>query len=180
MMARLPVDDERGFTLVELITVMAMLAVVVTALSSVLVAATEAEEDMNRRFGSQINARIAVDQLRREIHCASSVTPTGASASIAIVLGSRCPFGGGSTVRWCTVGTGSRYALYRSTGATCSSTDKKLINYLTTGSVFTFTAQSTSSLADLSISLPINTNSSTGRPDYRLTDDIVLRNSTRS
>ena len=180
MARRLRLRHERGFTLIELVVVMAMLGIVVTALSSVLIAATKAEEDMSRRFGSQINARIAVDQLRREIHCASSVTPTGSSASIAIVLGSRCPFNGGSTVRWCTVGSGSQYALYRSTGSTCSSADRKFVDYLTSGTIFTYTAQSTSSLAFLSISISINTKVASGRPDYRLTDDIVLRNSTRS
>jgi prepilin-type N-terminal cleavage/methylation domain-containing protein len=172
--------DERGFTLIELLTVLAMLVIVMTALSTVLVAATKAEEDMNRRFGSQINARVALDMLRREIHCASSVSPTGASASITIVLGSRCPFAGGSTVRWCTVGSGSSYALYRTTAATCDASGKKVVDYLTTGSVFTYTPQSTSSLAYLSVSLPVNTNPATALPDYRLTDDIVLRNSTRT
>ncbi len=67
-----------------------------TALSSALVAANKAEEDMNRRFASQINARIALDQLRREIHCASAVTPRARASSITITLGSRCPTAGGA------------------------------------------------------------------------------------
>jgi len=46
--------------------------------------------------------------------------------------------------------------------------------------VFAFTAQSTSSLAFLSVTLPVDSNPSSGQPDYRLTDDIVLRNSTRT
>lgn len=172
-------EEEAGFTLIELLTVLAILLIVVTTLSSVLIAATKTEEEMNRRFGSQINARIALDQLRREIHCASAVTPTGASANIVIVLGSRCPLATG-TASWCTSGGGSRYALYRSSGATCDATGKKVVDYLTAGTVFTFTPQSTSSLAYLSVTLPVNTKPSTGLPDYRLQDDIVLRNSTRT
>jgi prepilin-type N-terminal cleavage/methylation domain-containing protein len=174
------VRDERGFTLIELLTVLAMLVIVVTTLSSVLIAASKGEEDMSRRFGSQVNARIALDTLRREIHCATSVSPTGTSSSITIVLGSRCPFVGGSTVRWCTVGSGSQYALYRTTAATCDSSGKRVVDYLTTGNVFTATAQSTTSLATLSVTLPIDTNTAAGLPDYQLTDDIVLRNSTRT
>jgi type II secretory pathway pseudopilin PulG len=173
--------DESGFTLIELVTVLGMLVVVMTALAYALVAASKSEEEMNRRFGSQINARIALDQLRREIHCASDVMPTGASATITITLGSRCPSAGaGTTVSWCTVGSGTRYALYRLVGATCDATGKKTVDYLTYGTIFTFTPQSSSSLATLAVTLPVNTRPASGLPDYRLADDIVLRNSTRT
>ena len=179
-MALRRIRDARGFTLIELLTVLAMLVIVMTALSSVLIAATKAEEDMNRRFGSQVNVRIALDQLRREIHCASSVSPPGASSSVAVVLGSRCPIGAGSTVRWCVLGSGTRYALYRSTGASCTTSDRKMVDYLTFQSAFTFAPQSTSSLAYLSVDLRVDTKPAAGLPSYRLTDDIVLRNSTRT
>jgi prepilin-type N-terminal cleavage/methylation domain-containing protein len=173
--------DERGFTLIELVTVLGMLVIVMTALSYALIAATKAEGEMNRRFASQINARIALDQLRREIHCASAVTPAGASASIVIVLGSRCPSAGaGTTVSWCTTGSGTRYALYRLVGVSCNTSGKKAVDYLTSGTVFSFAAQSVTSLAVLSVTLPVNTRPASGLPDYRLTDDIVLRNSSRT
>lgn len=172
--------EEGGFTLIELVTVLGMFLITVTCLSWALIAANKAEEDMHRRFGSQINARIALDQLRREIHCASAVTPVGTSASITITLGSRCPTAGaGTTVSWCTAGSGTRFALYRLTGGTCNTTGRKAVDYLTTGTVFSYVAQSTSSLAILSVTLPVNTNPASGRPDYSLTDDIVLRNSAR-
>ena len=173
--------DERGFTLIELITVLGMLVIVMTALSYALIAAQKSEEEMNRRFASQINARIALDQLRREIHCASTVSPTGASATIVIVLGNRCPSAGaGATVSWCTTGSGTRYALYRLVGASCDATGKKSVDYLTSGTVFSFVPQSVTSLAVLSVTLPVNTRPASGLPDYRLTDDIVLRNSSRT
>ena len=173
--------DERGFTLIELVTVLGMLVIVMTALSYALIAASKSEEEMNRRFASQINARIALDQLRREIHCANSVTPTGASATITIVLGSRCPSAGaGTTVSWCTTGSATRFALYRSVGGTCDATGKKAVDYLTSGTVFSFTPQSVTSLAVLSVTLPVNTRPASGLPAYQLTDDIVLRNSSRT
>ena len=174
-------SEEAGFTLIELITVIGMFLITVTALSSALIAATKAEEDMNRRFSSQINARIALDQLRREIHCASAVTPAGSSAAITITLGSRCPSAGaGTTVSWCTSGSGTRYALYRLVGTTCSTAGRKTVDYLTNGTVFSFAAQSTTSLAILSVTLPVNTRPASGLPGYNLTDDIVLRNSSRT
>lgn len=172
--------EESGFTLVELVTVLGMFLITVTALSYAMIAAHKTEEDMNRRFGSQINARIALDQLRREIHCASAV-PTATAASITITLGSRCPTAGaGTTVSWCTSGSGTRYALYRLVGATCNATGRKTVDYLTSGTVFAFVTQSTTSLAVLSVTLPVNTKPASGLPDYNLADDIVLRNSARA
>jgi prepilin-type N-terminal cleavage/methylation domain-containing protein len=173
--------EESGFTLIELVTVMAMMLIVMAAVTEAMIAANKTEEDLNRRFGSQVNARIALDQLRREVHCASAVTPTGTSATITITLGSRCPTAGaGTTVSWCTSGSGSRYALYRLVGATCSASGRKAVDYLTAATVFSYAPQSTSSLAVLSVTLPVNTNPASGLPDYKLADDIVLRNSSRT
>jgi type II secretory pathway pseudopilin PulG len=177
--------DERGFTLIELVTALGMLLIVVTALSGVLISATHIEADINRRFSSQVNARIALDQLRREIHCASSVSPIAPATSVAqgvtIVLGSRCPSAtGGATVSWCTSGSVTRWSLYRQVGTTCTTSGKKAVDYLTSGDVFTFTSQSTSNLAYVSVALVVNTNPASGEPPYSLTDDIVLRNSVRA
>ena len=174
-------SDESGFTLVELVTVLGMFLITVTCVTAALISANNVEEDMTRRFGSQINARIALDQLRREIHCASAVSPAGSSSSIVITLGSRCPTAAsGTTVSWCTSGSGTRYALYRLVGSTCNTTRRKAVDYLTTGTVFSFTLQSTSTLAVLSVTLPVNTRPASGLADYRLEDDIVLRNSQRA
>lgn len=171
--------DERGFTLVELVTALGMLLIVVTALTSVLVVATKAEEEMNRRFTSQINARIALDQLRREIHCASSVT--GTYTSITVVLGTRCPSAGaGTTVMWCTSGSADRHALYRQVGLACDASAVKRVDYLTTGNVFGFPTPESGSLAKISVTLPVDAKPEAGLPDYQLADDIVLRNSTRT
>jgi type II secretory pathway pseudopilin PulG len=172
--------EESGFTLIELLTVIGMLLVTVTCLSYALIAAQKAEADMSRRFTSQINARIALDQLRREIHCASSVTPAGASSSITIVLGSRCPTAGaGTTVSWCTAPSGTRWALYRQIGTTCTTAGKKTVDFLTTGTVFSYAVQSSTALGILTVTLPVDSGQSGLRP-YNLTDDIVLRNSTRT
>jgi hypothetical protein len=46
--------------------------------------------------------------------------------------------------------------------------------------IFNYTAQSTTSLADLKVDLPVNIRPSKSVELYELIDDIVLRNSTRS
>jgi hypothetical protein len=100
---------------------------------------------------------------------------------ITIALGSRCPTAGaGTTVSWCAQGSGTRWALYRQVGSTCTTSGKKTVDYLTTNALFSYAAQSTSSLAIVSVALPVNTRPSSGLPACNLTDDIVLRNSTRA
>src|SRR5918999_776283 len=64
---------EEGYTLVELIAVMAILLTVLTALTALFASGAKAELDANRRFEAQQEARLAVDRMRREIHCASAV-----------------------------------------------------------------------------------------------------------
>jgi len=51
---------------------------------------------------------------------------------------------------------------------------------LTSGSVFSYTAQSTSSLAKLHVDLIANPKPTMAMENYELTDDIVFRNSART
>ncbi len=172
---------ENGYSLVEMLTVMIVLAVVMGAISTLLVQGSKAELDMNNRFQAQSNARLALDRLRREVHCASDITPAGASASVTLAMPSHCPTAGGSpSVTWCTQSAGTnRYQLWRYVGAACSGTGVAVADYLTSQTVFTFTAQSVSSLALLGVVFAVDLEPGKGAIPYTLTDDIVLRNSTR-
>ena len=177
---------EAGYSLVELITVVAILSIVVGGLTTVFVSASNGELDMNRRFQAQQSARIAMDKLRQEIHCATSVTPSGSSTAVAITMPAACPTSGGfTTIRWCAVAPpgalSGRYALYRSTAATCgSSTGVKWADYLTSQMVFTYTQQSTQYLANLAVTLIVNLRRGGTVGQFKLQDRIVLRNSTRT
>jgi prepilin-type N-terminal cleavage/methylation domain-containing protein len=168
---------ERGYSLVELLTVMAIMGVVMTGVTALLVQGANAEVDMNGRFQAQQSARVAFDKIRREGHCASVAALTGQTKA-TLTLNSSC----GSQVSWCTVAvTGTtRYALYRQTGATCGSSGVKWADYLTSGNVFTYTAQSSQSLAKLSVDLPVNVRPTRTYETYDLKGDIALRNSTRT
>ncbi len=180
---------ERGYSLVEMLIVMAILGVVMGSLTTVFVQATNAEQGMNDRFQAQLTARLALDKMRREVHCASVATPTGSSSSVTLTLPSYCKTGSGS-ITWCTRSVATnRYALYRVVGSTCTG-GVKWADYLTpTASatvcsgalcIFNYTAQSVTSLADLKVDFPVNLRPSKSVELYELTDDIVLRNSTRS
>ena len=170
---------ERGYTLVEMLTVLVIFSTVMSALLVLFVQGTGAEVDQNNRFRAQQGARLALDKIRREAHCATAVTVSSAS-SVTLSLPSYCPTGNGS-VTWCTVSLGtSRYGLYRKAGAACDSTGVRWADHLTTGNVFSYAAQSTTSLAKLSVDFPVNVKPSRTVDTYELKDDIVLRNSTRS
>ena len=180
---------ERGYSLVEMLIVMSIMGVVMGSLTTVFVQATNAEQDMNGRFQAQVTARLALDKMRREVHCASVATPTGSSSSVTLTLPSYCKTGSGS-ITWCTRSVATnRYALYRVVGSTCSG-GVKWADYLTPTStatvcsgalcIFNYTAQSATSLADLKVDFPVNLRPSRSVGLYELIDDIVLRNSTRS
>jgi len=177
---------ESGYSLVELVTVVAILTIVISALTTVFVSASNGELDMNRRFQAQQNARLAMDKLRQEIHCATSVSPTGGSSSITITIPAACPTAGGvTTIQWCVLAPAGampgHYALYRSTAATCTTANGvKWAEYLTSPFVFTYTRQSSQSLATLAVALTLNLRPSGTVGIFKLQDNIVLRNSTRT
>jgi prepilin-type N-terminal cleavage/methylation domain-containing protein len=183
---RLAASD--GYTLSEMLVVLTILLVVVGALTQLFVSGSKAEADMNNRFRAQQNARLALDGLRREIHCASAVG--GTTASITITLGAYCPSNNTGTTAsftWCTKdragnlppGAGAPYSLWRYDGTSCSGTGRRWADYLTTATVFASPAPAAGNLATLSVDLPVDLTPSDGKQLYRLQDDIVLRNTTR-
>jgi prepilin-type N-terminal cleavage/methylation domain-containing protein len=191
MTVRARLSDDSGFTLIEMLVVLAILGIVLTALTTLFVSAMRAQADQTKRFQSQQQARLALDGLRREIHCASTIAPATSAAypttSITITLGSYCPSApaAGGSVTWCTIGTSARYALWRTPGTTCTATGGvKKADYLTasgwTGQVFTaLTPAGSGSRAKLGVRLPVNVPGSTTGGRYELQDDIVLRNTSR-
>ena len=134
---------ERGYTLVEMLATLSILGVVMGALGTLFVSATNSEADMNNRFRAQQTARVALDNMRREVHCASAATPgtaNGPTSSVTLTLPSfcktlpqplpsplpsYCSTSSGQTtcsVTWCTRNVATnRNALYRVTGSTCGS-----------------------------------------------------------
>ena len=178
--------DSRGLALSEMIVVLAILVVVLTALTQLFVSASTAEVDMSNRVQAQQDARLALDKLRREIHCAKEVswTPPFPTSAIRIKLGAYCPTnttGAETTVTWCTAGAGAPFTLWRYDGATCSGTGRKWADYLTTGAVFTqYTQPVGGLLGTLSVDLPVDLKPADAKQRYKLQDDIVLRNTPRS
>jgi prepilin-type N-terminal cleavage/methylation domain-containing protein len=183
--ARVPsVRDRGGYTLVELLAVLAIFLTIATALTTLFVSGSKAELDANNRFQAQQNARLALDKLRRELHCSSGVTNTDGSAltatpvaSIRITLPAHCPTAvGATTVDYQAVAKGSgRWELRRVQGTKTI----PIADYLVEDDVFTYTAASSDARALLHVDFAINVNPNEGWKTWRLVDDIVLRNTLR-
>jgi hypothetical protein len=171
--------DERGYSAIELLTVVAIMTSVLGALTGVFVAGANGELDSNRRFQTQSEARLGLDRLRRDVHCAESATPTGPTDSVTLNLPSYCKSGTGP-ITWCAQTMPSaRKGLFRVPGSVCSGGVKR-VDYLVIPAgtnVFCFTPSSTLRRAVLKVSLGVNLEPAK-RPysTYRLRDAIALRN----
>ena len=69
-----PVRDERGFTLVELMTAMALLSIVVTAVMGVLFSVQKAVSFETKRSITNDNVRLAMEALDKEVRSAGAFT----------------------------------------------------------------------------------------------------------
>lgn len=175
-------ECEAGFTLTEMLTVLAILGTVLTALMTMFVAGIRAEADMNKRFQAQQEVRQALSKLRREARCASDATTT--ASTVTFTLGGYCPTAGGVsqvTVTWCAVPLGpQRYGLFRQPGAAdgCGASGVLEADYLTTNSLFS-SEMTVLSRRRLHVFLSADADPSSSGGSYALDDTITLRNSGR-
>jgi prepilin-type N-terminal cleavage/methylation domain-containing protein len=128
---------ESGYTLVELLVVMVLLAVVMTPLVTSFASGMVHEVTITRREEAQQNARLALGRMRVDIHCAGGVTSVDQNLYGGFTLtlteaheGQEgwCPgvIPSGDTsvgVQWCTKpvsGSTTRFVLYRYLGLDAS------------------------------------------------------------
>lgn len=190
------VSGESGLTLPELLISMAILGTVLTGVVTVFASGTRSQVGLDRRFQAQVELNNALGKLRREVHnaCRIAGTPTPSASLITLNMPAAnpppqppaTPCSTPSTVTWCTIGSGQRWALYRVPGtvSTCTAAGaKKYADYLTSASVFTgspvYTVMNpiTATLGRLQVTFTVDTNTSDSARAYTITDEIVLRNS---
>jgi prepilin-type N-terminal cleavage/methylation domain-containing protein len=175
----LRLKGEGGYSLVEMLVVMVIMSIVFAGVTAVFVSGSKAQAEQDRRFQAQLSTRIALDKIRRDIHCANDVTPF-ATNSVTLKI-SGCT---GGDISWCTVavtGYTNRYELYRMAGTSCSASGTKIADYLTTASAFPAFAHTSGCgcLASLQVDFKVSVQGSTTIDTYDLADTIYLRNSTR-
>jgi prepilin-type N-terminal cleavage/methylation domain-containing protein len=192
--------EEGGYSIIELLTAMAILSVVLGGISTLFVQGSNAEAEMNLRFQAQTQARLAIDKMRRELHSACSVSAgwTASSATFNMVNNAANPPACDGTIRvtWCAQGSANRWGLYKISGATCTG-GTKFADYLvnattpnTAPAIFsdyrppTATANPPSNpnghnLGSIAVALPVNVKPARPLDMYQLQGAIVLRNSGR-
>ena len=174
--------EERGYSLVEMITAMAILGMVLGSLAGLFASSLRAEVDLNQRFQAQQAARLALDRIRGDIACAQSAT-VGTINAAGDRVQLDAPSCGGS-VTWCALpmaGVSARYALYRAPGTSCTSSSTPVASYLTINAgVFSTTTAPSGQLQKVSVRFPVRVKTTAESGTYELRDDIVMRNSTRT
>ncbi|MDX6543114.1 MAG: hypothetical protein QOK32_717, partial [Gaiellaceae bacterium] len=79
--------SQNGYSLIEMLVVMSILGVVMSALTALFVQSSNAQIDMNARFNAQSHARVALDRMRKDLHCATSAT---SASSTSVTVSSPC------------------------------------------------------------------------------------------
>ncbi len=162
--------------MIELVVVMVILGMVLAGLTTAFVGGSKAEVDMNRRVQAQIQAASAFDRLRRDVHCASSATISGATMTLS-GCGSGSVTWSAATSSTCTSTGYTLYALSRTSG----SFTKQYADCLTSSSIFTYVAPvAGTSLAKVRAVITASVNPAKSVETFQLQDDIVMRNSVRA
>jgi prepilin-type N-terminal cleavage/methylation domain-containing protein len=196
---------EGGYSLVEMITVMAILGVILGGVVTLFTAGIKADSDQNQRFQAQQDTRLALDKLRRDIHPSCTISSPATyntwTNSVTLYSSADSCAAGSSSVTWCTAASGSKFVLQRTVATSCTGSLVTIADSLTSANVFAYIppnshlATSTSvglgtgssfiatqdaaySAPRLHVDLTINRTGATHT--YRLVDDIAFRNGPRT
>jgi type II secretory pathway pseudopilin PulG len=185
------VRDERGFTVFELLVVLVILVTVIGAILTAFTSALGSEVDLSARVRAQEQARLALDTLRRDVHCASEtsgLTVDVPSSRVTFLLPFGCPSVVTEYVTWCTRTTGaaSRFTVYRNAHAVndpavdyCAEPGGVTwADFVTNAEVFTY-SHPDERRAQVSVDLLVDVDPASPSRAFALRDALVLRNSDR-
>jgi prepilin-type N-terminal cleavage/methylation domain-containing protein len=194
MVARLRarLAQEEGMTLIELLTTMAIMGFVLSAIIGVFVSGLHAEVDMNQRFQAQQEARLALQSMRKDLRtaCTESVSTkfvTGDTVLLGYCSNSTTTWSSTpvSYTTWCARsegGTPVHYGLFRENAndpnvcATPAGAGVRAADWLTTASVFTCAVTPVGARPELTVSVPVDAAPAKTGGVYTLADTIMLRN----
>ena len=171
--SRARVQEEAGFSLIEMLVTMVVLGFVMTGLANIFISGERASADGTARLTSQQNVNVAFTRLEYDARCASTATLLNKSGSngggVYLAIPAGCAHASGN-VTWCvTSGT-----LVRIAGTTCSGTGVNLVSSVTTATPFSCYTAVTGAQPQLKVALTVN---SGGKSDATsATDYITFRN----
>jgi prepilin-type N-terminal cleavage/methylation domain-containing protein len=180
---------QAGYTLVETLVVMMLLVIVIGSIADAFSSASKTEVDQTARASDQEAARLTLQRLRRDIHCASSARvqqttypdgTTGFILNLAVDpdICIAVTTSASNTVQWCTVQkAANRFGVYRTISGNCDAADAVFqVDYVTKPDIWTMVCPPTL-LQAVYTDMPVNRNPVT-RADrtYNLQDTIALRN----
>jgi prepilin-type N-terminal cleavage/methylation domain-containing protein len=199
------IQDEAGYSLIEMLTVMAILGIVLGGIVTLFTAGIRADADQTQRFQAQQDTRLALDKLRRDVHAACTISTPGTyntwASSVTLYFRADSCGSGTSSVTWCTTASGSKWILYRVVATSCTGSLRQIADQLTAASIFAYvppnshlvtstsigtgtaagaiaTIDSSSSLPRLHVDLTVRRTGASN--SYRLVDDIAFRNGPRA
>ena len=189
---------EDGFSLIEMLTVIVLLGIILTPLIVSLVQALDAQASQTNVVIAQEQARLALERMRKDIHCAHAAGPASPndSGGYTMILTetnvtgtAECPgllAVNASAVQWCTVpvdDSGDRYRLYREDDANleCDGTQSTFqVDYVATANVWpTPPSCAGGEYPTVDVDIPVDVSpGTTMSAAYTLQDQIALRNAT--
>jgi prepilin-type N-terminal cleavage/methylation domain-containing protein len=180
---------EQGYSLIELLVTMVILVIVLSSLTTVFTSGSSAEANLNLRFQAQQNARLGLDRIRVDIHCATAAQAQTINTYPGVKLAVANCYAATPTISWCVVqfsATPLRYQLFRSTttgGTTCTASDAAralVADNLVSSSAFTTATIPQYTLQRVGVDFKVSANAKTSTANvYELTDSIAARNATR-
>jgi prepilin-type N-terminal cleavage/methylation domain-containing protein len=180
---------EQGYSLIELLVTMVILVIVLSSLTTVFTSGSSAEANLNLRFQAQQNARLGLDRIRVDIHCATAAQAQTINTYPGVKLAVANCYAATPTISWCVVqfsATPLRYQLFRSTttgGTTCTGSDAARVlvaDNLVSSSAFTTATIPQYTLQRVGVDFKVSANAKTSTANvYELTDSIAARNATR-
>ena len=180
--------SDAGFSLIELLVVMAILGIVLGGLNVMLINGSSAELTLNRRVQAQQLARSTLDKIRSDVHCASAAQAQTISTYPGLKLAVGNCSSSTPTISWCAVPvTSGRFQLYRSTSTTagviCTASDTTRLlvadNLTSASTLFGTPTIPQFALQTVSVDFKMSVNPTVSKDVYRLTDSIVAQNSPR-
>jgi prepilin-type N-terminal cleavage/methylation domain-containing protein len=165
--------EEHGFTLVELLIVMILLAIILGPLVDAFVSGTNAAYVTNSRLSAQQDIRTGLARLEYEGRCGSSATLLNSGAGVSFTLPTVCSHVS-PAVAWCVSGG----VLTRYLATSCTGAGQPFARNITSATPFSLQAN-TGDLQEVLINLTANPVGKAAG-SFSVTDAITLRNSSPS